>query len=516
MMAGGTLPPAFFVPEMTAPLVIKVTPESFVPAGTLQCRPTKARQTSMKYLYLLLWICCTPFVVFGQQTQKAVEKEAPGSTQTAKTLLDAFRAGRFQGNFRLFFMATDNTRELTDYHALAAGGGLRFHTASLYGFRFGLGGVFQYNLASSDLGAKDPATGAANRYEIGLFDVEDPKNRADLDRMEEFWLQYGWKSGRVTLGKQLLQTPFINPQDGRMRPTAESGLWVENRLGKNTKLEGGWLWGISPRSTVRWYDIGRSIGLYPKGLNPDGTGSGYPQNIQSKGVGLLGLSREFGKNTRLQVWDQYVEHVFNSALLQVDLRKPLAHKNLILFGLQGIHQNALADGGNAEAAKTYFQKGGQSNAVSAQTGWERNGWQALLAYTYITKDGRFLAPREWGREPFYTFMSRERVEGSGNSHSVTGRVRWQSDDSSLRLEAGYGRFYLPDVHNTALNKYAFPAFQQFNADIRYAFGGALKGLKVQFLYVWKGRLGDVYGQDKLVFNRVNMSNYNLIFNYIYE
>lgn len=412
-------------------------------------------------------------------------------------------------------MATDNARELSDYHALAAGGGLQFSTAPWHGFSFGIGGIFNYNLASSDLSAKDALTGAVNRYEIGLFDVEDPTNRRNLDRMEEFWLRYQWKKSRITVGQQSIQTPLINYQDGRMRPTAEAGAWAEIKELKDTKIEAGWLWQISPRSTVDWYSVGESIGLYPKGLNPDGSGSGYPENLKSAGIGVLGITRQLHKRTKIQVWDYYVENIFNTVFAQADYNHPLQNGHQLLFGLQLIHQNALQHGGNADASKTYFEKGGQSNALSAQAGWKRGAWQALAAYTRITADGRFLNPREWGREPFFTFMPRERVEGSGDSHSLTGRLGWQSPNKKLALEAAYGRFYLPDVKNAPLNKYAFPAFQQLNLDLRYTFGGMFEGLRAQFLYVWKGRLGEVYGNDRLVINRVNMSHYNLILNYTY-
>ena len=412
-------------------------------------------------------------------------------------------------------MATDNTRQLTDYYALAGGGGLHFNTAAFHGFRFGLGGAFNYNLASSDLGRPDSTTKAVNRYEIGLFDVEDPYNRNDLDRMEEFWLRYEWRKSRITLGQQALQTPFINHQDGRMRPTVESGVWADIQEWNHTRIEGGWLWGISPRSTVKWYKIGTSIGLYPKGLNPDGTASNYPENLDSKGVGLLGVTRQLGERTKVQLWNQYVDNIMNTAFTQVDYTYPLKNGHRILLGLQFAHQDALANGGNDDPSKSYVARGARANAISTQAGWQHAGWQALLAYTRVTADGRFLAPREWGREPFYTFMSRERVEGSGDSHSLTGRVSWQTEDKKLRLEAAYGHFYLPDVKNAALNKYAFPSFNQFNFDVRYTFGGALNGLRAQLLYVRKGLLGDVYGIDKYVINRVNMAQYNLILNYTY-
>lgn len=469
----------------------------------------------MKRAILILAGILQAFLVFAQTAQPVPAEPLTVPEHQIKNLLDAFKHGHFHGSFRTFLMATDNARQLSDYNAWAAGGNLHFSSAPWHGFNFGLGGGFNFNLASSDLGAKDSITGAINRYEIGLFDVEDPKNRNNLDRMEELWVRYQWKNSRVTLGKQSLQTPFVNYQDGRMRPTAESGVWTEINALKNTKIEAGFLWKISPRSTVEWFGVGESIGLYPKGLNPDGTGSGYPENLESMGIGLLGITRQWGKHTKVQVWNQYVDNIFNTAFVQADHTLALKNKHNLLFGLQMTHQDALAHGGNEEASKTYFQKGGQSNAISAQTGWQHGPWQALAAYTRVTADGRFLSPREWGREPFYTFMSRERIEGSGDSHSITGRVNWQTKNKKLRLEAAYGHFYLPDVKNAALNKYAFPAYQQLNLDVRYAFGGMFEGLRMQFLYVWKGRLGEVYDSEKYVINRVDMSHYNLIFNYIY-
>lgn len=466
----------------------------------------------MKRIALLVAGALQVALFYAQPTQLP----APDSTSPkVSSLSEAFRQGLFHGSFRSYFMATDNTRQLSDYYAWAAGGALHFNTAPWHGFSFGLGGAFNFNLASSDLGAKDPITGASNRYEIGLFDVENPYNRRDLDRMEDLWLRYEWKKSRITLGQQSIQTPFVNYQDGRMRPTVESGLWAEINEIKNIKVEAGWLWKISPRSTVRWYGIGESIGLYPKGLNPDGTGSGYPENLTSAGIGVLGITRQVGKHLKLQVWDHHADRIFNTAFVQADYLKPLKNGHNLLIGAQFTHQNALADGGNADASKTYFPKDSRSNVFSAQAGWQRGNWQALGAYTRITADGRFLSPREWGREPFYTFMSRERVEGSGNSHSISGRVSWQTNNKKLRLEGAYGHFFLPDIKNIAFNKYAFPAFNQFNFDARYTFGGMFEGLRAQLLYVRKGRQGNVYGSDKSVINRVDMSHFNLILNYTY-
>jgi len=476
----------------------------------------------MKNVLFIIFSMLSIEMVSGQDTTRfipcppPVYPSAAHLHRKADNLLEAFEHGHFHGHFRSYFMATDNARALSDYHAWAAGGGLHFSTAPWHGFSFGLGGVFNFNLASSDLGKKDSITNAVNRYEIGLFDLENPYNKEDLDRIEELWLRYQWKNSYIRVGQQSLQTPFINYQDGRMRPTAEAGAWVVINEIKKTKIEGGWLWKISPRSTVRWYGIGTSIGLYPKGLNPDGTSSGYAENLESRGIGLLGITKQVHKNIKIQAWNQYVDHIFNTILVQSDAVLPLKNGHHLVAGLQYIHQDALADGGHEDFSKAYFQKGGQSNTISAQAGWQQGNWQALGAGTHITSDGRFLSPREWGREPFYTFMPRERIEGSGNTLAATAKLSWLSNNKKLKIETGYGHFYLPDVKNVALNKYAFPAYRQLNVDVRYEFGGMFKGLKAQLLYVWKGRIGNVYDNEKYVINKVDMSLYNVIFNYTYS
>jgi hypothetical protein len=53
------------------------------------------------------------------------------------------------------------------------------------------------------------------------------------------------------VGKINLNTPFLNPQDGRMRPTIEEGVWLSIKESKKIGFNGGWIWKISPRSTVQ-------------------------------------------------------------------------------------------------------------------------------------------------------------------------------------------------------------------------------------------------------------------------
>jgi len=438
---------------------------------------------------------------------------APDSISAGNTsILDAFRKGKVSGRFRYYYMYTDNAGSLTDYYAHAAGGAVKFETGQFHRFQLGAGSSFTYNLASSDLSVPDPKTGMPNRYEIGLFDLGDPKNTSNMFRLEELYLKYNLHIGDIVAGKQAINTPFINPQDGRMRPTFADGLLTHLHFGKTT-IDGGWLYGIAPRSTQRWFFIDQSIGWYPVGVNTGGTKSGYFGNLHSKGIALVNLTQQLTPEIKLYCSEQFVENMFNTAMLQVNYEPQLSAKSKLIFAAQATRQGAVNDGGNADPAKTYFEKGGKSWVFSGRIGFKNDRWDASVNYTRITADGRYLMPREWGRDHFFTFMPRERNEGSGDVHAVMAKAAYLFNIPGLRTELAAGHFELPDVKNFRLNKYGQPAYNQYNADLRYAFRGVLKGADVQLLYMYKQATGKTYGNDKYVFNKVNMSSVNVIVNY---
>lgn len=120
--------------------------------------------------------------------------------------------------FRYYFSASDNDHGLTDYYANVVGGGLRFETAQFKGFQFGISGFYIFNIGSSDLSQSDAMTNQYNRYEIGLFDVQDLTNKNHIDRLEELFLKYNFKKSSIEFGKILINTPLINLQDGRCGP----------------------------------------------------------------------------------------------------------------------------------------------------------------------------------------------------------------------------------------------------------------------------------------------------------
>jgi hypothetical protein len=439
-------------------------------------------------------------------------KEKENSGKDTTSILYAFRNGQFHGHLRNFTMATDNRSGLTDYFANASGGGVRYETGKFRGFQFAISGFFVFNTASVNVDKKDPLTGANNRYEAGLFDLEDLANKKDIDRLEEFFLKYNFKKGHIILGRQLINTPFINLQDGRMRPTGVEGIWFESLTSKNLKLTGGWLYAVSPRSTTKWYTSAESIGIYASGVDENGIKSNYKNNLSSRGLFMGHAEYSIKERYKFNIWNLFAENIFNAAMIQADIEKPL-NKNHIIYGAaQFIRQDAVNSGGNADQSKTYIAQGSKSMTFGFRAGWKNKKTDVNLNYNRITAHGRYLMPREFGRDPFFTFLPRERNEGYGDVHAIVGRVTHKlKKNTSAGLAAGY--INLPDVKNFRLNKYGMPSYGQVNLDIRQKFHGIFEGFEAQLLVVGKLNLGEHYGNMAYVINKTDMMLYNLVINY---
>jgi hypothetical protein len=425
-----------------------------------------------------------------------------------------FLKGQIHGQLRNVLMFTDNAGSLTDYRTDAIGGNISYQTNRYKGFSLETGIHFTSRVFSTDLTKADPVTGAANRYESTLYDITAPGKR-NLLMLSLLNVGYQFKSWKISLGRQLLNTPFVNMQDNRMQPTIVEGVY--SNFGLHTwKIEGGWIYGISPRGTYKWYSVAHSIGLYPQGSNIDGSKGNYKDHVHSSGIGLLAVHWQPFHGLHFQAWDQYSENLFNTFFMQGDFVGIDKHANKWLAGIQYVHQHAINNGGGNVPDETYFDRRNRVNLFSSRVGWENAGIRILVNYTRILPGGRFMMPREWGTEPFYTFLNRERSEGTGNVHafSITTR-RKILPKQDLMLELGYGYYLLPDVKNFSLNKYGVPSYDHLKIGIDYLGKEKLKGVKVSALYIYKDKKGNDYNNLKYDFNKIDVSHFALVVSYAF-
>ncbi len=445
---------------------------------------------------------------FGQDTIKSNVKETIKDTTT---LRDLFIKSKIDVNARTVFMSTINDGALKDDYALASGIGIGITTKSFHGLQAGVSSFVTYNLWSSDLTQLDLSTLTANRYETGLFDVQNLSAKNNFIRIENLFLKYTLSKTSLTVGKMKLNTPFLNPQDGRMNTTIEEGAWLTMNEFKKVQINGGWLWNISPRSTNQWFSAANSIGIYPSGVTEKGVKSNYYGNISSSGVALGNIIINPTKYIKINLWDMLIDNVMNTSMIEINTE---FGKNLKYYqGVMFIHQDAINNGGNIDQTKTYITKGSQSNSISGQIGIKNKKFNTSINYTHITADGRYLVPREWGKDPFYTFMPRERNEGFGNLHAIATKTTFNFLKGNLKTGLAYGYFLLPDVKDYKLNKYGMPSYHQVNFDISYSFTKFLKGLDVKFITAYKLQQGETYDNLKYIYNKVNMANMSLIIDF---
>lgn len=424
--------------------------------------------------------------------------------------------GTFEGHLRSFVMSTINYQDYPDYYAWGIGGGLGYFSPVIKNFQVGMSGFVIYNLSSSHLA---PAAPFSNRYELGLFDVSNPDNHEDLDRLEDLYLRYYFSRENhsyLQFGKFHLKTPLINLQDGRMRPNLQEGIWGEWIEWQKIKLKGGWLWRTSPRSTIHWFDIGKSVGVYPMGRAVDGQRAQYAGHVKTEGIAITNVTYTPAKQINIHGWNYYAPALLNTSLLKAEV-KQTHHQTQWLVGFQYLFQKSLYND-TLSVHKQYTSKGEQAHVFStrlARTYVPRNNeWS--LNYTRITAHGRFLFPREWGVESFYTFMNRERVEGAGDVHAVMVQNKRPVMHKNLSLQTQAGLFFMPAIDRAELNKYTMPDFYHVNARMQYSFSDFLKGLQLDVLYSYKGILDHAVTESPENFhNKVNAHLVSLVVDYYF-
>ncbi|WP_300022870.1 OprD family outer membrane porin [uncultured Maribacter sp.] len=443
----------------------------------------------MRLVYL--FIICLPIFSIAQDSVSVKKK------------------GTLSGQWRTYYMMTSNKGELKDFNALATGGKLKYQYNLLENLEIGGALYNSTNLGLQDLTIPDVTTGRISRYEEGLFDRLDLENDA-VFLLGELYAKYKVNKHTFILGRMKINTPLINPEDGRMIPTLVQGFWYRFNAEK-AKFQLGVLNEIAPRSTGEFFDIGESIGTYPVGRNIYGNASGYGGNTESDYVIVANADFKLSKDLSVKVWNQYVDNVFNSVYIKPKLK---VSKAIILEG-EWLHQNKVGDGGNTIDSLRYYNQN-SSDILGLKIGYKSKVGLLSLGYDRILPNGQFLSPREWGREDLFSFQKRERSEGSADNHALVFNYINSSNiiDEELNLKTilSVGKHWKGSVTDATLNKYALPDYTHINLDVFFTIK-KLKHLRPELLITSKIANGNIPNNPNLYFNKVDMFHLDIIFNY---
>lgn len=424
-----------------------------------------------------------------------------------------FTGGKVEGHMRNYFMVTYNQGDLKDYWANATGGALSYHTDVWKGWQFGVKGIFTFNTASSDLNELDTLVGKSAKWEKELFDVSRPYVTHDLDRLEELFLKYHFRSSYITFGKiDINKGPLLLKRDGRMKPFVYKGLWGDIKEVDKTTINVGWIYAVSSRGMTEWQNLSEAIGSNNNGHQPDGSSADYKHQVHTNGLFVLGIERELSPHLKLKGYDYYLNHLINVNWLQLDY-----DKGSFFGGIQYVFEVADPHQKHLDYQNRYYQPDEQAHVVNGMFGLQSKDKKIKLsgAYLHSFGTGRFIFPKELTREGFYVSQPRSWVEGYADLDVFVVRAElrfnkkgWSNWSFDTRLTS----FSTDGVDSYRNNKYGMPSYYQGTFLVNYSPKKVMTGVHFTFMYVAKytpEKLDLTYSQT---FYKTNLHHLNLIMN----
>jgi len=435
------------------------------------------------------------------------------STDSAVHCVGDFCAkGHIHGHLRNYFMATVHPNALTDYWSNATGGSIQYRSAIWKGFQFGVKGIFTYQTLSADLQRVDSIAGKSARWESELYDVNRPGEKHDLDRLEELFVRFHYRpKSFVEYGKiDINEGPLLLRRDGRMKPFVFQGLWGQHQFKDESILKYGWIHRVSPRGMTDWFSFEEAIGLNNNGRQPDGGQATYHRKAPTRGLIAIGINQFTFKKVKLSLWNYHLDKLTHTTWLEAKFQW-----KSFLFEGQYVSQVAAPHQESLPYSERYYQPDETAQVLAFRSGMKLGGLKLSAAYLHAFDTGRFLFPRELGRERFFVSQPRSWLDGLGATQVVVLRARFnplKSWASNLSTDLSLSYSDLPERENTRFNKYQRSSFYQVTVRGSYHFPKAFKGVELVFLYVGKFDSGEDSPPLAASFYRTNLHHFNFITN----
>jgi hypothetical protein len=419
---------------------------------------------------------------------------APGHADTGgahyESLGDFLQQTKFHGNLRSYQFTRAYTGEATNQYAYSLGGYGGLLTAPLYHFQAGL------------------TLGAANS--LGL----NPVNPAQVDTtlpggtvwvLTEAFLQYKHKYFTLRGPDQILDPPWINPSDSRMKPSAYRAFYGElTPFADYAPLRDLSFVGL------RVFEFnGRAEGSFtPTNLYFPGHagGSGIPALYGKSTPGTLAFGLKYGspgKPLTAQLW--YNKFIDFSQLLWLDGN--LVYKSGTgfdpIFGFQFGSQwsdgeNLLAQVGKGAA--------GNIQVYGVLAGVDTPYVRLTAAYNGITKqngafgNGALLSPYTTGYATDYLYTTQMiggmiEMQSPGSAFKVAATSYFM--DKQIKAMVSYGGYYITPTSTFTSNPY------ETDVDVTYSFSksSGLDGLSIRNRFGWQN--GNIQRQD-FFYNRLQI------------
>jgi hypothetical protein len=377
----------------------------------------------------------------------------------ADDVKSAFTQGEVTGEFRSFFYVRDYDQS-TKRQDLASGGMLYYQTAPLKGISAGI--AFY---TGQDLGLND-----SDNDVYGLLAKDENGDHDSFTVLGEAYLQAEFSDTTLKLGRQELETPFVNGDDNRLTPQATEGFTLVNKSIPGVTLTASYVAKMRGKTSTEFV----SMTEYAEIADGD------------EPVILGGLVYDGIEDLTLQVWDFHAVDFMNEFYLRGDFSLPLSNDWAVFGSAQYLSQRDTGEMlGGPQDTYTY----------GIEVGIEGKGLQASFGYGAVGKQD-IIYP--WGHDFIVSLMVNDLSRAEENG--TMGVVKYNFDRIGIPGLVGRVRHLAFDTPESGEN--ASYDFSETDLEVFYTFGGQLDGmnLKIRHAIVNKDEAlgGDDYGDTRIM------------------
>lgn len=358
------------------------------------------------------------------------------SVYAADDLKGAFKEGTLRGEFRNYYFVRDYDRR-NDREDIASGGMLYYNTAPLHGINAGIAFYTGQEMGLSD----------SDKDVYGLLARDADGNHDSFSVLGEAYVQGQFGNTTIKLGRQELETPFVNTDDNRLTPQSTESYVLINKDIPGLEIYSAYVKKMRGKADTEFISMTEYAGIVPR----------------DEPVILGGLSYEGVDNLKLQLWDFYAGEFFNEVYLRADYRQSIS-KNFSAFGAaQYLSQDDAGDalGGSLD---TY--------TYGIELGIEGYGFAFSMGYADVG-DQEVLIP--WGHDMIVSIQLNDCVRAEERGVLATAKYDFgKININGLVAKVKYIDFDTPD---SGIN--ASPDKTELDFDIKYSFGGFLEGLSLR-------------------------------------
>lgn len=416
----------------------------------------------------------------------------------------------FSAGLKNRHMLTDNADGLEDFSIFVTYGQVGYQRKINDWLKLGAQGNFLFNWGTNNITNRDAVTGSGPIYEGNLWNQRLMTGSTEF-ALPALYAEMSFGKHIITVGRFLKDSPIINAEPWPF-PNALEGVWYEVEPIDRLKVQLAGITKIAPRFSGEFEGIGESIGIGAVGVDVNGQNSGYRSNTASDFLGIANVNFVASDALTIDAWNYFVDNVSNTFLLE-----PTYKVSDFTFKTMLILQQRVGDGGNPNSTLRYMTDE-KASYFGLRAERKRGKHTLQLNFSRIGDSGRLLLPREWGKEPFYTFQRRTRVEGLSDVTSLMAKwqMDWSGENRDMRMFVTLGSNSTSAVNDFAKNKYLVPSAIHLATDFKYTWNSnSFKGMSLEMLLAYRFLNEEINGVENYRINRADFFHTDLILAYTF-